>query len=111
MEITKKKLQLTVDKQSAESAENIIYELGLTPAIVINALYKQISATGEIPLNLKLTSKQKVEQKIDLPTVNEKANTKTKEAILEAAAKSLGLMKDDDPEFDNIDSLVNYLES
>lgn len=53
-----KRVQANVDKQTVGEAEAIMKEMGLTPTTVINALYKKIAATGEIPFSFKLTSEQ-----------------------------------------------------
>lgn len=52
------KVQVNIDSDLKRSAENIIKEVGLTPTAVINGLYKQIVATGKIPLDFSLTSEQ-----------------------------------------------------
>lgn len=59
-----KKIQVNVNRQLANEAEAVINEIGLTPTVVINALYKQIVATGKIPLNLSLTPEQMTALKI-----------------------------------------------
>lgn len=56
--ITGSKVQVNIDSDLKRSAENIIKEVGLTPTAVINGMYKQIVATGKIPLDLSLTSEQ-----------------------------------------------------
>ncbi len=55
------KVQVNIDPELKQSAENIIKELGLTPTAVINGMYKQIVATGKIPLSFSLTSRQRAE--------------------------------------------------
>lgn len=52
------KVQVNIDSDLKRSAENIIKEVGLTPTAVINGMYKQIVATGKIPLDFSLTSEQ-----------------------------------------------------
>ncbi len=56
-----KKLQVNIDRDLAEDAEEVINELGLTPTTVINALYHEIAATGRIPLSFTLTPEQRTE--------------------------------------------------
>lgn len=56
-----KKLQVNINRELAGEAEDVIEELGLTPTVVINALYREIVATGKIPLNLTLTPEQRTE--------------------------------------------------
>lgn len=45
--IMSSKVQVNIDPELKQSAENIIKELGLTPTAVINGMYKQIVATGK----------------------------------------------------------------
>lgn len=59
-----KKIQVNVNRQLANEAEAVINEIGLTPTVVINALYKQIVATGKIPFNLNLAREQMTTLKI-----------------------------------------------
>lgn len=51
--IMSSKVQVNIDPKLKQSAENIIKESGLTPTAVINGMYKQIVATGKIPLSIK----------------------------------------------------------
>lgn len=53
------KVQVNIDSELKHSAEDIIKEVGLTPTAVINSMYKQIVATGRIPLSFSLTPKQR----------------------------------------------------
>ncbi|MDB6234634.1 type II toxin-antitoxin system RelB/DinJ family antitoxin [Lactobacillus amylovorus] len=48
-----KRVQANVNKKVASQAELVMDELGLNPTVVINALYKKIAATGEIPFSFK----------------------------------------------------------
>ena len=54
-----KRVQVNVDRSLANEAEDVMDELGLNPAVVINALYKEIVATGRIPLSFSLTPEQR----------------------------------------------------
>ena len=54
-----KRVQVNVDGSLANEAEDVMDELGLNPAVVINALYKEIVATGRIPLSFSLTPEQR----------------------------------------------------
>lgn len=58
MIIMSSKVQVNIDSDLKKQAENIIKEVGLTPTTVINGMYKQIVATGKIPLSFSLTSEQ-----------------------------------------------------
>ena len=78
------KLQVNIDPELKQSAENIIKALGLTPTAVINGMYKQIVATGKIPLSFSLTSRQRAE--LELREVSKKVpvqEVKTKEELEE----------------------------
>lgn len=54
-----KRVQVNVDRSLANEAEDVMDELGLNPTVVINALYKEIVATGRIPLSFSLTPEQR----------------------------------------------------
>lgn len=78
------KVQVNIDPELKQSAENIIKELGLTPTAVINGMYKQIVATGKIPLSFSLTPRQRAE--LELREVSKKIpvrEVKTKEELEE----------------------------
>ncbi|MBE6172929.1 MULTISPECIES: type II toxin-antitoxin system RelB/DinJ family antitoxin [Enterococcus] len=57
----KKKVQVNINKNLATDVESILDSLGVNPSILITALYKRVAARGEIPFDLSLTSKEKVE--------------------------------------------------
>ena len=78
------KVQVNIDPELKQSAENIIKELGLTPTAVINGMYKQIVSTGKIPLSFSLTPRQRAE--LELREVSKKVpvqEVKTKEELEE----------------------------
>lgn len=52
------KVQANIEATLKATAEEVIKEVGLTPTAVINSLYKEIAATGRIPLSFSLTPKQ-----------------------------------------------------
>lgn len=82
--IMSSKVQVNIDPELKQSAENIIKELGLTPTAVINGMYKQIVATGKIPLSFSLTPRQRGE--LELREVSKKVpvqEVKTKEELEE----------------------------
>ena len=82
--IMSSKVQVNIDPELKQSAENIIKELGLTPTAVINGMYKQIVVTGKIPLSFSLTSRQRAE--LELREVSKKVpvqEVKTKEELEE----------------------------
>lgn len=54
-----KKVQANVDRSIANDAENIMNQIGVTPSVVINSLYREIVATGKIPLSFSLTPRQR----------------------------------------------------
>lgn len=59
MTTSTKKVQVNINREVALEAENIIAEIGLTPTVVINSLYREIINTGRIPLTFALTPRQK----------------------------------------------------
>ncbi|MBB1122593.1 type II toxin-antitoxin system RelB/DinJ family antitoxin [Limosilactobacillus albertensis] len=61
-----KKVQVNVERNLANEAEDIMNEIGLNPTVVINALYKEIVATGRIPLSFSLTPEQQTALRIRL---------------------------------------------
>ena len=65
------KVQVNIDSELKHSAEDIIKEIGLTPTAVINGMYKEIVATGRIPLSFSLTPKQSAQ--LELREVSKKA--------------------------------------
>lgn len=54
-----KKVQANVDRKVADDAENVMNQIGVTPSVVINTLYREIAATGKIPLSFSLTPRQR----------------------------------------------------
>lgn len=63
-----KKVQVNVDRATADNAEEIMKEIGVTPSVVVNTLYKEIEATGKIPLSFSLTPRQRAEMELDRAT-------------------------------------------
>lgn len=68
-----KKVQANVDRTIADDAEDIMNKIGVTPSVVINTLYREIVATGRIPLSFSLTPRQRATMKLqeavkDIPT-------------------------------------------
>jgi DNA-damage-inducible protein J len=55
----KKRVQVQVDKDLADSTEAVLNQLGLNSTVVINALYSRITATGSLPFELKLSPREK----------------------------------------------------
>lgn len=74
-ELKTKKVQANVDAELKRDAENVIKEVGLTPSLVINSLYKEIVATGRIPLSFSLTDRQKAD--LDLLRVSKALPVRT----------------------------------
>ncbi|WP_076461409.1 type II toxin-antitoxin system RelB/DinJ family antitoxin [Limosilactobacillus caccae] len=64
------KVQVNIDSNLKRSAEDIIKAVGLTPTAVINGMYKEIVATGKIPLSFSLTPQQMAE--LELKEVSRK---------------------------------------
>ncbi len=63
-----KKVQVNVDRATADNAEEIMKEIGVTPSVVVNTLYKEIEATGKIPLSFSLTPRQRAEMELNRAT-------------------------------------------
>lgn len=59
-----KKVQVNVNREIAEDAENVMTAIGVTPSTVINSLYREIVATGKIPLSFSLTPEQMATMRI-----------------------------------------------
>ena len=55
--MTTKIIQVKVDSNLKEEAENILQTLDITPSQAINALYTQIVLCGGMPFGLKLPNK------------------------------------------------------
>lgn len=60
----KKKIQVTIDKELSQAVDVVLEALGMTPAILITALYKRIATQGEIPFSLALTEREKALNKL-----------------------------------------------
>ncbi|WHS05080.1 type II toxin-antitoxin system RelB/DinJ family antitoxin (plasmid) [Ligilactobacillus salivarius] len=56
-----KRVQVNIDKKIAKQAELVLEMIGLNPTTAINLFYRQIAASGEVPLSLSLTKEQKRE--------------------------------------------------
>lgn len=58
---TKKKgrIQVGIDKELKENAEQILEELGLNATTAITILYKQVVSRGEFPMEIKLSEEEK----------------------------------------------------
>lgn len=76
-----KKIQVNVDRDTAKQAEDIMNEIGVTPTVVINSLYKQIVATGKIPLSFSLTSRQKADFDLEMASKKVPVHKMTKKDI------------------------------
>lgn len=71
----KRRIQISGDAGVVESAEYIIEKAGLSPTILVSALYTQIAKTGKIPLTLEATPEELAKAKLiaasyDLPSVS-----------------------------------------
>ncbi|MFT4246343.1 MAG: type II toxin-antitoxin system RelB/DinJ family antitoxin [Micrococcaceae bacterium] len=72
----KKKIQITIDRDLANSAEQVLSELGLNQTTAVTAFYKQVVLNQAIPFELRLD--------------REKAAAQLKETIQQA--KDAGLV-------------------
>ena len=66
----KKRIQISGDKGTMESAEYIIKKSGLSPTTLISALYVQIAKTGKIPLTLEATPVELAQAKLIAASYN-----------------------------------------
>ncbi len=55
----KKRLQFKMNHELADEANAIFEQLGLTPTVVITALYKRVVAEGRIPFEFGLTEDER----------------------------------------------------
>lgn len=53
------RIQISIDSNVSKEANQVIEGLGLTPTIVLTALYKRIIAKGELPFKMELTRREK----------------------------------------------------
>lgn len=53
------RIQISIDSTVSKKANQVIEGLGLTPSIVLTALYKRIIAKGELPFEVELTRCEK----------------------------------------------------
>lgn len=60
METKKKKVQVNIDRNLATNVDEILDSLGMTPTVLITALYKRVAARGEVPFDLSLTKEEKI---------------------------------------------------
>lgn len=74
---SKKRLQIKIDRQLSDEANELFARLGLTPTTVITAMYKRAVAEGEIPFRLGLTDREKAEMKLAKTVYNSDAPTLT----------------------------------
>lgn len=70
-----KRIQATIDSDTAAAAETVIEKLGLNNSVVINALYRRIAATDGIPFSLTLSP----EESVDVRIVNASRHIPTQE--------------------------------
>lgn len=61
---TRKRIQFSIDKGTAESAEYIMKKAGLSPASVISLVYSEIANTGKIPVSLKVSDEELAKAKL-----------------------------------------------
>lgn len=60
----KKRVQLQIDKDLAEEAEEIFNELGLNQTTAVHAFYKQVVEHHGIPFELKLSNRSKSQNEL-----------------------------------------------
>lgn len=55
----KGRIQVGIDKELKENAEQILEELGLNATTAITILYKQVVSRGEFPIEIKLNEEER----------------------------------------------------
>lgn len=60
----KKKVQINIDKDLAEEAEQVFNDIGLNQTSALTAFYKKVVAEGGIPFELKLSERQQADQRL-----------------------------------------------
>lgn len=73
-QMTKKRIQFSIDKGTEKSAEYIMKKAGLSPSTVISMVYSEIANTGKIPVSLKVSDEELAKAKLiqasyDMPSV------------------------------------------
>lgn len=66
----KGRIQVGIDKELKENAEQILEELGLNATTAITILYKQVVSRGEFPMEIKLSEEEKQAIKLRQLTQN-----------------------------------------
>ncbi|OTN90608.1 type II toxin-antitoxin system RelB/DinJ family antitoxin [Enterococcus faecium] len=66
----KGRIQVGIDKELKENAEQILEELGLNATTAITILYKQVVSRGEFPMEIKLSEEEKQAIKLRQLTKN-----------------------------------------
>ncbi|HGF7960123.1 TPA: type II toxin-antitoxin system RelB/DinJ family antitoxin [Enterococcus faecium] len=66
----KGRIQVGIDKELKENAEQILEELGLNATTAITILYKQVVSRGEFPMEIKLSEEKKQAIKLRKLTQN-----------------------------------------
>ena len=69
-QITKKRIQVQVDRSLADEGDAILNELGITPTTAITMFYKRLVAKGGLPFSTELTQREKDELTIQRITLN-----------------------------------------
>ena len=55
----KGRIQVGIDKELKENAEQILEELGLNATTAITIIYKKVVSRGEFPMEIKLSEEEK----------------------------------------------------
>lgn len=63
-EKNKKRIQVQLDRQLADEAEEVLDGLGINQTTALTAFYKRIVAVGGMPFDLKLTPREQANLKI-----------------------------------------------
>lgn len=58
----KKRIQVDINEELAEDVSDVLHSLGMTPSVLITALYTRVAAEGRVPFELALTPEEKAKQ-------------------------------------------------
>ena len=53
-------IYVRIDSKTKNQAEAILKELGLTPSVLINMLYRQVILTGRVPFDIRLPVREPI---------------------------------------------------
>ncbi|WP_010622524.1 type II toxin-antitoxin system RelB/DinJ family antitoxin [Paucilactobacillus suebicus] len=85
---SKKRIQVNIDKDLVDNAEEILDKLGLNTTTALTMFYKKIVATDGIPFDLQLTKEQKANANLEdalkaVPQQNIKNNKEAEKVLFD----------------------------